>query len=140
MYTNVLIGIDLNHDPGYERELHVAMNLAKDSMTRITALSVLGPIPSYVAEKIPADAIAAASDEAMTRLRNIVGQNSEIITEIRHGQAADVLLAYAEEHGIDCIVIASHTPGLKDYILGSTAARVVRHATCSVHVMRQTGA
>ena len=96
MYTNVLIGIDLNHDPGYERELHVAMNLAKDSMTRITALSVLGPIPSFVAEQIPADAIAAASDEAMTRLRNIVGQNSEIITEIRHGQAADVLLAYAE--------------------------------------------
>ena len=32
--------------------------------------------------------------------------------------------------------IASHQPGLQDYFLGSTAAKVVRHATCSVLVMR----
>ena len=35
------------------------------------------------------------------------------------------------------IVIASHDPGLVDYLLGSVAARVVRHAHCSVLVTRK---
>jgi nucleotide-binding universal stress UspA family protein len=42
----------------------------------------------------------------------------------------------AEEKGADLIIIASHRPGLKDYFLGSTAAKVVRHAKCSVLVIR----
>jgi len=39
-------------------------------------------------------------------------------------------------HAVDLIVIASHRPGLKDYFLGSTAGRVVRHSPCAVHVIR----
>jgi nucleotide-binding universal stress UspA family protein len=34
------------------------------------------------------------------------------------------------------IVMASHRPELKDYLLGPNAARVVRHAECSVLVVR----
>jgi nucleotide-binding universal stress UspA family protein len=34
------------------------------------------------------------------------------------------------------IVLASHRPELKDYLLGPNAARVVRHAKCSVLVVR----
>ncbi|MEP4424264.1 MAG: universal stress protein, partial [Nitratireductor sp.] len=51
-------------------------------------------------------------------------------------QAASGILAVAKEKQADVIVIASHKPGLQDYLIGSTAARVVRHAACSVHVMR----
>ena len=40
------------------------------------------------------------------------------------------------ESGADLLIIASHRPGLQDYFLGSTAAHVVRHAACSVHVIR----
>ena len=39
---------------------------------------------------------------------------------------------------IECIVMGSHKPGFSDYLLGSTAARVVRHAPCAVHVYRST--
>jgi len=42
----------------------------------------------------------------------------------------------ATEAGTGCIVIGSHKPGLRDYLLGSTAAKVVRHAACAVHVKR----
>ena len=42
----------------------------------------------------------------------------------------------AKEKNADMIIIASHRPGLQDYFLGSTAAKVVRHATCSVLVVR----
>jgi len=55
---------------------------------------------------------------------------------MRRGEPAREIIAYAEEVGADCIIVGSHKPELQDYLLGSTAARVVRHAPCSVHVLR----
>ncbi|MFQ5760821.1 MAG: universal stress protein, partial [Acidiferrobacterales bacterium] len=45
----------------------------------------------------------------------------------------------AEKAGCDLIVMASQRPELKDYLLGPNAARVVRHANCSVLVARLSG-
>jgi nucleotide-binding universal stress UspA family protein len=52
------------------------------------------------------------------------------------GHSARTIIDYAAANGVDCIVIGSHKPGLRDYFLGSTAARVVRHARCAVMVQR----
>ena len=41
-----------------------------------------------------------------------------------------------EAYKPDLIVMASHRPELKDYLIGPNAARVVRHADCSVQVVR----
>jgi len=46
-------------------------------------------------------------------------------------------LAVAEEAVADLIVVGSHRPAMKDYLLGTNAARVVRHARCSVLVARE---
>ena len=56
--------------------------------------------------------------------------------DMRHGTPGSGILDAAEDLGIDLIVIGSHKPDLTDYFLGSTAARVVRHAQCPVLVMR----
>jgi len=45
-------------------------------------------------------------------------------------------LQAAEDCDANLIMIASHKPGLRDYFIGSTAARVIRHAQCSVLVER----
>ena len=47
------------------------------------------------------------------------------------------ILAVAEEAEADLIVVGSHRPAMKDYLLGTNAARVVRHARCSVLVARE---
>jgi nucleotide-binding universal stress UspA family protein len=47
------------------------------------------------------------------------------------------ILAVAEEAETDLIVVGSHRPAMKDYLLGTNAARVVRHAGCSVLVARE---
>ncbi len=49
------------------------------------------------------------------------------------------ILAHANKIGADLIVVASHKPYVGDYLLGTTAARIVRHASCSALVVRQTG-
>lgn len=46
------------------------------------------------------------------------------------------LCTAAEGCGADLIVIGSHGYGVLDRVLGTTAARVVNHASCSVFVVR----
>ncbi|GLO72637.1 hypothetical protein MACH17_41540 [Phaeobacter inhibens] len=52
------------------------------------------------------------------------------------GHSARSTLDYAEEDAKDCIVLASHRLGMQNLFLGATAARVVRQAKFSVHVVR----
>jgi nucleotide-binding universal stress UspA family protein len=52
------------------------------------------------------------------------------------GHAGRGIVEYADANDVDCIIIASHRPGLQNLFLGSTANRVVHHAKCTVHVLR----
>jgi len=45
-------------------------------------------------------------------------------------------LTTAHEQRADLIVMASHRPELKDYLIGPNAAYVAQHAFCSVLVLR----
>jgi len=58
--------------------------------------------------------------------------------EVRQGNAAATILDAALAMQADAIVLGSHRPGYRDVLLGSTAARVVRHAKCSVVVDRSS--
>lgn len=49
------------------------------------------------------------------------------------------ILRVAADLGRNLMVLRSHPPELKDYRLGPNAARVVRHAHCSVLVVRNRG-
>ena len=136
MYKNILVGIEPSADERSHHALTIATHLAEDAMSRITALTVLEAIPAYFADHLVAEAETRVAGLALGHLREVAGRYSEINTEIRHGKPAEQILKYAEAENVDCIVIASHKPGLSDYFLGSTAARVVRHAPCTVHVIR----
>ncbi len=57
-------------------------------------------------------------------------------TIARHGSVYEEVLEVAQEHGVDQIVIGAHRPKSADFLLGANAARIVRHATCSVTVVR----
>jgi nucleotide-binding universal stress UspA family protein len=47
------------------------------------------------------------------------------------------VLAEAEEWGADLVVVGSHRPTMATYLLGSNAKTIVRHAKCSVLVVRK---
>ena len=53
------------------------------------------------------------------------------------GSVYDQVLAEATEFNADLIVVGSHRPSMSTYLIGSNAARIVRHAKCSVLVVRQ---
>lgn len=137
MYKNILVPVEPSHVERHELALDMATVLREDENSEITALTVIEPVPGYfaMAETLP-DLQLKAGEATLQQLKEFVGDRSKIKTKVLHGHAATEINEYAEREGIDCIVIASHKPGFADYFIGSTAARVVRHAHCSVHVMR----
>ncbi|HBC57140.1 MAG TPA: hypothetical protein DCZ03_08255 [Gammaproteobacteria bacterium] len=58
---------------------------------------------------------------------------TNVKTEVVYGHAHEAIIQYAEENSVDMIVMATHGHrGLNHFMLGSTAERVVRAASCPV--------
>jgi len=134
MYRNILVPVALDHERDVAAALAIARTLVAED-GKITALTVVEAVPAYILAEFPEGHLERNRDAAAAALKEEVG-GPDVKTVAVTGHSARSILDYAEAHEIDCIVIASHRPGLQDFFLGSTAARVVRHATCAVHVVR----
>lgn len=135
MYKHILVtvGFDSEHDA--EQSLRVAKKLA-DENTRTTVMHVKEAIPGYVVTYMPEDYDVAVKTEFLTKLKGLASQINNGVGVLVEGHSGRTIVDWAEANDVDCIIIDSHRPGLQDYLLGSTAARVVRHAQCAVHVIR----
>ncbi len=136
MFKTILVPIDIAQADSSQATIDIAMNNG-DADTKIILLNVVEEIPKWAAVQIPADIQKKSlqdSRDAIEAIARAANANTEVI--IRVGHPYQTILAEAEKNSIDLVVIASHKPGLQDYLLGSTAAKVVRHATCSVLVVR----
>ncbi len=135
MYSNILVPVAFDHDRNASESLDIAKALAADGAT-ITALHVMEDVPAYIAQYLPEGQLEQNRVELETRLKEATGDAGNVKTVVISGHPGHSIVEYAKEKAVDCIVIASHRPGFQDWLLGSTAARVVRHAHCSVHVCR----
>ena len=136
MYKRIVVPVDVGQLEKGEKILRKAMALLDDG-GEIVLLNVTEDMPGYLAIDLPADLISNAvkqAEEALDELARKVGVS--VKREVRIGAAAREIMAAAHDHSSDLIIIASHQPDLSNYLLGSTADRVVRHATCSVLVDR----
>ncbi len=84
--------------------------------------------------------MAKIVEEALERLNKVVSgmtpDGMKVTTLARRGSVYEQVLNVAGEIKADQIVMGAHRPGLSDFLLGPNTARVVRHATCSVNVVR----
>lgn len=134
MYDKILVPMALNHDISSET-LAAAKALCKPG-GEIIALHVHeaphGVMKAALGEKI----LQQGFDTSKALLKEKTAAHPEVRPVIVTGHSYRTIVEYAAEHDIGCIVMASHKPDLSDYLIGSTAARVVRHAACSVLVYR----
>ncbi len=133
MYNKILIASAL--DQGFSPQaLKVAKALISES-GQVIAVHVIEPVnnlvQSFVTEEAQSKAYETIKDTLAERCNN-EGIEPVILT----GHAGRQISKYANKIGADCIIIGSHKPGLEDFFLGSTSARIVRYAKCSVHVLR----
>jgi universal stress protein F len=141
MYKKILVPIDVSHLESGELGLNAAAKIAKASGAELVLLSVIADLPNLVASQLPADFAKKAAASTEEQLKGIAKKcglaDGSYQTAVRDGPAHHEILSEAESVGADLIVVASHRPELSDYLLGSVAAKVVRHADCSVLVVRK---
>ncbi len=136
MFKKILIPVDLANAEKAGTMIQAANELGGKAAD-LTLINVVEDIPAYVAAELPQGILAATRENAQTGLDDIAGASGQKLkTEIRVGNPARAILDAAEKEESDLVIIASHRPGFQDYLLGSTAGRVVRHAKCSVLVLR----
>lgn len=135
MYKNVIVALSLEH--GISNLALSAARALVDEDGVITAAHVHEPPNSSILAYLEEEIVQKSHRKAQAKLDERVRAEPGFSTVLLEGQSAGrTITEYANAHKADCIVIASHRPGMKEFFLGSTAALVVRHAHCSVHVLR----
>ncbi len=134
MFRHILVPVAPDHITEYSEALDVARNLLAEAGS-ISVLTVLEEIPSFVESYFPKEQMQESISEFEDALKSAIASQS-ISTHVVTGHPTNSILDWAKNNKVDCIIVSSHRPGLSDYLLGSTAARVVRHANCSVVVLR----
>lgn len=134
MYKKILIPMALSHGIA-PTAISAAKQLLSDGGEMI-ALHVYEAPEGSVGAYLDAEVVRAAYGRAKEALNERVAGIDGITPVIKKGHSARTIIDYAAEIDADCIVIGSHKPEFSDYLLGTTASRVVRHAHCAVHVVR----
>ncbi len=141
MYENILFSVDLEHTDEAEKALKIAIEEAGRANAKLTVMTVApGFGMPIVASFFDEHAVQNALKEVARHLKQYVDDNipGDIQTNaiVVEGNPAELILKQAQTDDIDLIVIASHNSQIENLLLGSCAAKVVRHAHCNVTVVK----
>ncbi len=139
MFKKVLVPVDLAEIELTQWALEVAIELGRASKLRIVNVQV--PLPSFYLDSLPPEAGEALRVRVEEQMANVACgadfPTEYLSTTFRFGTVYREVLTEAEEWGADLIIVGSHRPRMATYLLGSNATAVVRHAKCSVLVVRK---
>ena len=141
MYKRIVLAVDLTEPTLSPKGLAQAVELAKAGLSELRLVNVQPVIPATFMEYVPVDfdvEQAPRAKEALDAILASVDLPAERKTAAtRAGGIYHELLQEASEWDADLIVVGSHRPVMSDYLLGSNAKTIVRHAQCSVLVVRE---
>ncbi|MEC7488976.1 MAG: universal stress protein [Pseudomonadota bacterium] len=141
MYENILLPIDLGNESSWGKALPTAIEYCKAFEAILHLMTVMPDFGSpMVAQFFPDDHENRMMTNANEVLNKFASEQVPASIEGRHivtdGTIYQMIIETAEKIDADLIIVGSHRPELKDYLLGPNAARVVRHSAKSVLVVR----
>ncbi|MFT5354996.1 MAG: nucleotide-binding universal stress UspA family protein [Polyangiales bacterium] len=146
--THLLIATDLSDNALLA--VHEGARLAQALEASVTLLHCFDPSPS-VPQLAPVASLGAfgmnpsigkeLEDTILQRLTEISAEHlaghDAKVAAVRGVGAASTICEYARDHSTNLIVVSTHgRTGLSRMFLGSVAEKIVRHAPCSVFVVR----
>jgi nucleotide-binding universal stress UspA family protein len=142
MFQNVLLPLDLSDKHSWRKALPAAIALCEAFGARLHVITVL---PEFglpmVGQYFPEGYEEKLRQQAAKQLKDLVAEQVPDAVPTRRivaeGKIYREILNAAKSIPADLIVMGSHHPELKDYLLGPNAAKVMRHADCSVLVVRE---
>jgi nucleotide-binding universal stress UspA family protein len=140
MFKTIVVPIDLADVAVAKPALDAAIELARMSGGDLRLVTVRSLMPVTYMEYVPVDFDATAKAEAEAELKVLAASlalpKNKVSTVVRVGSVYGEVLEEAKASGADLIVVGSHRPSMATYLIGSNAGTIVRHATCSVLVVR----
>jgi nucleotide-binding universal stress UspA family protein len=141
----VLCALDISQPDHETPVLRRAAQMAALDGARLDVMTVLpdygsSMVGSYFSADFHEKAVADAKVALVDLVTRVLGADAN--EKVRHvvstGTVYEEVLRVAKVDKATMIVIGSHRPVLRDYLLGPNASRVVRHSDCSVLVVRDT--
>ena len=141
MFKHILVAVDLAHKETWIKMFPEAVSYAQHAGSVLHVMTVVPDFgTSLVGSFFPKDHKEKMINETNEKLHKLVKENVPDEVKVQHivgyGSAYEEILRIQKKLSCDLIMIGSHRPNMQDYLLGPNAARVVRHANCSVLVIR----
>ncbi len=142
-YKNILIPLDLSCEGSWRSALPTAINQSQQHNATLHLMTVApnAEIPA-ISMSLPDDLDQRIFTEHANHLKQFATQwlpdGLDYQTIVAQGRIQQQILHIANKIDADLIVMASHRPELRDYLISANAAHITRHAYCSVLVVRET--
>lgn len=140
MFKTILVPVDLGEVETAKPAIDKAIELAANGEATLRLIYVRSIVPVTYMEFMPPAFDQEQQDEAEKKLAELAARvklpAERVSAVVRLGSVYNEVLDEAEKTGADLIVIGSHRPTMATYLLGSNASTIVRHARCSVLVVR----
>ncbi|MEN8950571.1 universal stress protein [Planktotalea arctica] len=143
MTNSVLCAVDVSNG---DDDINIIQKAAQLAALDGVQLDVIAVVPDFGMSQVGAffdkDHHDKMVSEAKGHLNILVSKaldaahNEKVRHVIATGRAYEEVLKLAKSIGASLIVVGAHKADLADYLLGPNAARIVRHANCSVYVVR----
>lgn len=141
MYKTILVPVDLSDMQASEKAVSRAVEMVKLANGSLHLLNVRSIVPMTYMEFMPAtfeDEQQNACEEKLAAFaKTIPLDQSKVSFKVLMGSIYHEVLEEATHIKADLIVVGSHHPTMSTYFLGSNASTIVRHAHCSVLVVRE---
>lgn len=141
MYKNILLTVDLEHPRAQLKSVPIAVELCEQHKASLHVLTVVPDFGmSIVAQYFPKGYEKEVAGNVMDKLKAFVHKKIPGDIKVKHivgnGNVYESILNVAKKIKADLIIVQARRPELRKFLLGPNAARVVRHAECSVLVVR----
>ena len=137
----VLIALD--YDPTAKKVAEVGFAMAKAMGAEITLIHVIVDLVTYSLTYLnmgplqldSVDELKQASQNFLDKVKRHLGDDT-ILTVIKEGEFADIILETAKELDADIIVMGSHsTKWLENVLIGSVTEEVLRKTTIPMFII-----
>jgi nucleotide-binding universal stress UspA family protein len=141
MTQKILCAVDLGQSDRSENVLHQADKLAGMENAHLSVITVvpdfgMSIVGSYFDKDTLENALQKANDDLHAFVKEVLPKAADVQHIVALGTVYEEVLKAAEKIGADLVVIGASKPDLADKILGPNAARVARHTSASVYIVR----
>lgn len=141
MFKTLLLAVDVDDAEDAKRTTEAAIMLARAEGAVLHLLNVVSDsgmaiVSSMLGPDHPRQMAERAKTELKAWAAKAIPADLQTELHIAQGTVYDQIIKSANKLEVDLIIVGAQRPQFQDYLIGPNAARVVRHASQTVFVVR----